>query len=207
MFVVGITGGIGSGKTAVSDTFSKLGITVVDADTISRVVVAPGTQALSEIRAHFSDGICQPDGSLDRAALRKLVFANATERKWLESLLHPLMAKCIVDELETASSQYAILVSPLLFEIGQHLLCDRVLVVDVSEELQLERTMARDNNSAEQVKAIMAAQADRQARLSKSDDVIVNDGTLESLEAKVLTLHKHYLQLAAEKTANAKDKC
>lgn len=198
--VIGLTGGIGSGKTAVSDHFASLGITVVDADVASRVVVEPGRPALGQIRNHFGDNIVQADGTLDRAALRSAIFNNADERQWLEGLLHPLIRQEIIDGLQSAHSPYVILASPLLVESGQNQLTQRVLVVDVPEDTQVERTTARDGNSTEQVKAIMAAQATRQQRLECADDVIVNDGTLTALHTQVEALHQHYLQLAQAAT-------
>ncbi|HSG87757.1 MAG TPA: dephospho-CoA kinase [Pseudomonadales bacterium] len=203
MFVVGITGGIGSGKSAVSDRFAALGITVVDADLASRVVVEPGRPALASIAEHFGSELIAADGSLDRAALRARVFADPDERRWLESLLHPLIAEEIRRALAAASSPYAILVSPLLIEAGQTAYVDRVLVVDVPEALQLSRTMARDANSEAQVKAIIAAQTDRDSRLARADDVIVNDAGLAELDARVAALHARYLELA--RTARTHD--
>ncbi len=196
MLVIGITGGIGSGKTAVSDRFAARGIVVVDADLAARVVVEPGRPALDAIREHFGDAVIGTDGSLDRAALRSKVFADPAERRWLEQLLHPLIGEEIRNDLQAAVSPYAVLVSPLLFEAGQVTLVDRVLVVDVPEDLQVERTAARDGNSAEQVRAIMAAQADRNTRLARADDVIVNDRGLDELDAAVEALHQGYLELA-----------
>jgi dephospho-CoA kinase len=196
-FVVGITGGIGSGKTAVSDRFRALGIAIVDADVASREVVKPGMPALAEIRRHFGDEVILPDGALDRAALRQKVFADPAERKWLENLLHPSINAWIRDQLHSATSPYVILVSPIMFETNQHLLTNRVLVVDVPESVQLERTMARDNNSETQVRAIMAAQKSRADRLAKADDVILNDQGLDALDVGVAALHEKYLALAA----------
>ncbi len=195
-YVVGLTGGIGSGKTAVSDRFKVLGITVVDADVASRVVVEPGRPALQRIAEHFGSDILLDNGQLNRAELRKRIFQDETERLWLEGLLHPLIRQEIMDGLNNASSPYALLVSPLLIESGQSKFTRRVLVVDVPEELQLSRTVARDNNSADQVKAIMSAQASREQRLQHADDVIVNDGSLEQLHQKVQELHEKYLSLA-----------
>lgn len=197
MFIVGLTGGIGSGKTAVSDRFAQLGITVVDADVCARVVVEPGRPALAAIAGKFGDGILTASGELDRAQLRQQVFANPDDRQWLEALLHPLIFEEMWTQLQQASSPYAILVSPLLIEAGQNALCQRILVVDAPEQAQLARTMARDNNSEEQVKAIMAAQASRQQRLDKADDVIVNDADLATLNQRVDALHQRYLALAA----------
>ena len=194
--IIGLTGGIGSGKTTVSDLFANQhGIVIVDADVCSRIVVEPGRPALAQIRAHFGDGVIQADGQLDRAALRKRVFAEPEERRWLETLLHPLIFEEMCDQLKNAASPYAILVSPLLIEAGQTSLCHRVLVVDAPQALQLSRTMARDNNSAEQVQAIMDTQASREQRLARADDVIVNDGDLASLTRQVAQLHELYLQL------------
>jgi dephospho-CoA kinase len=201
-FVVGITGGIGSGKTAVSDRFRALGIEIVDADVASREVVKPGMPALDAIRGHFGESVIQPDGALDRAALRQKVFSDPAERQWLERLLHPSINAWIREQLTKATSPYVILVSPIMFETQQHLLTDRVLVVDVPESVQLARTMARDNNSETQVRAIMAAQASREKRLERADDVIVNDGGLETLDREVAALHRKYLELAAKNRAD-----
>lgn len=196
-YVIGVTGGIGSGKTAVSDYFAQLGITVVDADVASRVVVEPGRPALAQIAEHFGPQILQADGTLDRAQLRTAIFKDPAERVWLEGLLHPLIRQEIKDGLNNATSPYALLVSPLLVESGQSKFTQRVLVVDVPAELQLQRTVNRDNNSPDQVKAIMAAQASREQRLANADDVIVNDGTLEQLHRQVDALHEMYLGLSS----------
>lgn len=199
MFVVGITGGIGSGKSAVSDRFKRLGIKVVDADIASREVVKPGKPALVAISQHFGSDVIQADGSLDRARLRSLVFADPNERIWLERLLHPLINEYLRQELASATSPYAILVSPLMMETGQSRFTHRMLVVDVPEHVQLARTMARDSNNEAQVKAIMAAQASREARLATADDVIQNDAGFEALDAAVMQLHERYLELAAKR--------
>lgn len=197
-FVVGITGGIGSGKSAVAERFKALGIKIVDADVASREVVRPGMPALDAIREHFGPQAILPDGNLDRAHLRKVVFGDTAERKWLEALLHPQILAYLRAELASAASPYAVLVSPLMFEAGHNRFTNRVLVVDVSEETQLARTMARDNNSEAQVRAIMAAQADRRTRLARAHDVLVNDAGLDALDAQVRALHARYLTLAAE---------
>lgn len=196
-FVVGLTGGIGSGKSAVSDRFEKLGIRVVDADVASRVVVEPGRPALKAIEEHFGSHVIAADGTLDRAELRKLVFADEAERKWLEQLTHPLINAYIAEELAAAASPYAILAHPILIETRGREGCDRILVVDVPEALQVSRTMERDDNPESQVRAIMAAQASREERLAAADDVIVNDQGLEHLDAEVARLHELYLELAA----------
>jgi len=203
--VIGLTGGIGSGKSAVSKCFEKLGIAVVDADVAARVVVEPGTPGLARIAEHFGPGVIGPDGALDRAALRGIVFADEAERRWLESVLHPLIGEEIRRGLREATSPYAVLVSPLLLEAGQDALAHRVLVVDVGEDTQVARTMQRDNNSGEQVRAIIAAQIGRAERLARADDVIENSGSLEELEPKVLALHRRYLELAAAMAAASAD--
>ncbi|MCZ6709037.1 MAG: dephospho-CoA kinase [Gammaproteobacteria bacterium] len=195
-WVLGITGGIGSGKTAVSDRFQALGITVVDADVASRVVVEPGRPALTAIAEHFGDEAINDDGTLNRAELRKRVFADPEERKWLERLTHPLINQYLLEELANAESPYAILVSPLLAETGQSRFCQHIVVVDVPVELQVERTIRRDDNDQAQVRAIIAAQASREQRLKLADDVIVNDQGFEHIDAEVRRLHQSYLELA-----------
>ncbi len=197
MLVVGITGGIGSGKSAVSERFLQRGITVVDADVASRAVVETGSPALEEIARHFGRDILLPDGSLNRQLLRQLIFAEAGERKWLESLLHPLIDNFIAEHLARATSPYAILVSPLLIESGQSRHVNRILVVDVPEALQLKRVMHRDGNTEEEVKAIMSAQASRETRLETADDVIINNGGLEKLDREVDRLHQFYLSMSS----------
>lgn len=195
-FIVGLTGGIGSGKTAVSDRFAALGIKIVDADICARVVVEPNKPALAQIAEHFGQNILNADGTLNRALLREKIFVDANERRWLESLLHPLIFEEMWSQLQTAESPYAILVSPLLIEAGQSAICQRILVVDAPETAQLARTMQRDSNSAEQVKAIMATQATREQRVAGADDVIINDEDLPALHRKVDALHQQYLLLA-----------
>lgn len=195
-FIVGLTGGIGSGKTAASDWFAAQGIDIVDADLVSRVVVQPGMPALDAIRAHFGNAVIQPDGTLDRAALRVKVFGDTGERRWLEQLLHPLIAQEIVRQLAAAQSPYAILVSPLLFETGQKAFVRRTLLIDVPEALQMERTAARDNVALEQVQAIIAAQMPRAEKIARADDVVVNDASLDSLHQRLAARHQEYLHLA-----------
>ena len=193
-FVVGLTGGIGSGKTAVSDMFSRRGITIADADVSSRNVVLPGTPALAQIVEHFGQQVLNEDGTLNRAALRHIVFADIAERRWLESVTVPAIMAELRDILESSASPYSILM--LSSGSGKSPLVQRSLVIDVSPEVQIARVTARDNNTPEQVQAIMAAQPPREARLEYADDVIVNDTSLEALEAKVEALHQKYLSLA-----------
>lgn len=200
MFIVGLTGGIGSGKSAAAACFRELGVNVVDADWAARVVVEPGQPALAEIAAHFGADVLRDTGALDRARLRLLIFDNAAERAWLEGLLHPLIREEIVRALRASESAYAILESPLLIESGQSELVDRVCVVDLPEALQLERASARDGNDPEQIRKIMAAQLSRQARLEKANDVLDNSRSLAGLREQVEALHREYLEMASQST-------
>ena len=191
--IIGLTGGIGSGKTAVSDGFEALGIDVVDADLASRVVVQKGKPCLHKIAQHFGEDILTKEAELDRAKLREIIFKSEEEKNWLESLLHPAIANQIQDELNASKSPYTILVSPLLLETNQKDFCSKVLVVDVPVETQVERTLKRDGVSKEQVQAIINSQISRNDRLNLADEVIVNDGTLEDLEITVKILHEKFL--------------
>lgn len=201
-YVVGITGGIGSGKSAVTDYLETKGVAVVDADKVARLVVEPGTAGLAAIAEIFGEEVLLPGGELDRAALRKVVFDNPDKRKVLEGITHPLIREEIARQLSEAKSPYVVLASPLLLESGQNSFADYVVVVDVPESVQLSRTMARDDNSEELVKSIMAAQLDRETRLSRADTSISNDGTLEELYARVDDLHQELLARAANRAAN-----
>ena len=191
--IIGLTGGIGSGKTAVSDSFEALGIDVVDADLASRVVVQKGKPCLLKIAQHFGEDILTKEAELDRAKLREIIFKSEEEKNWLESLLHPAIANQIQDELNASKSPYTILVSPLLLETNQKDFCSKVLLVDVPVETQVERTLKRDGVSKEQVQAIINSQISRNDRLNLADEVIVNDGTLEDLEIAVKILHEKFL--------------
>ena len=192
--LVGLTGGIGSGKSAAADYFATLGIDVVDADLASRAVVEPGQPALSKIAEHFGAGIVDAQGHLDRAALRKKVFSDVAERKWLQQLLHPLINTYLVEQVAGARSAYCLLVNPLLIESGQQQWCDSVIVVDVPVATQLTRTMDRDDNTREQVQAIIDAQASREQRLMNADFVITNDRDLPSLYEQIDALHNDLMQ-------------
>ncbi len=194
-WILGLTGGIGSGKSAVAQHFIKLGVHCVDADHAARWVVEPGKPALAAITEHFGPQVLQANGELDRAALRALIFQAPEERRWLEALLHPLIGAEIMTSLASAQSPYAILESPLLIESGQHKLTQRVLVVDAPEQLQVQRTMLRDQASEEQVQAILKAQALREERLKHADDVLLNDRDLPWLQSEVERLHRFYLTL------------
>jgi dephospho-CoA kinase len=198
MFVVGLTGGIGSGKTAASDYFKQLGIDIVDADVASRIVVEPGKPALENIAEHFGQSLILKNGELNRAALRQRIFSNPVEKSWLESLLHPLIAKEIDRQIANALSPYVIFVSPLLLETKQHQRCKRVLVVDADVETQVTRASERDKTSEELIRAIIMQQMPREARLDRADDILRNDGDLNTLHKHIEKLHRQYLELAAQ---------
>ena len=193
--VIGLTGGIGSGKSTVARMFGALGVHWVDADDVARQVVEPGTQALRAIADHFGKSILQGSGELDRAALRQKVFEDPEQRRWLEGLLHPIIRQELIRQLspEDYNLPYVMLVSPLLLETNQHELVERIVVVDVPEETQINRTMTRDGNSREQVERILAAQMPRAARREKADAIINNAQPLERVEASVHALHQRFL--------------
>ena len=195
MLIIGLTGGIGSGKSVASDKFASLGITVVDADVASRTVVEPGMPALQEIESHFGSEIITEDGQLDRAKLREIIASDAEERKWLESVLHPRIGEQIAKEISESTSPYTLFVAPLLLETNSQEMCARVVVVDVPNDVQVERTAKRDKVPTDQVEQIVSAQMGREKRLEKADDVLLNTGTIEELEKKVEQLHKKYLQM------------
>jgi len=194
-WVLGLTGGIGSGKSAAADAFAELGVATVDADHAARWVVEPGRPALSKIVDRFGKGILLEDGQLNRAALRERVFAEPEQRQWLEELLHPLIRDEIQQFLAAAQSPYTILVSPLLIESGQYKTVERVLVVDVPTELQLARALQRDQVPEAQLRAIMQLQLERDERLKYADDVLCNAGDKAALYEKVGRLHEYYLSL------------
>lgn len=194
-WVLGLTGGIGSGKSAAADAFAELGVATVDADHAARWVVEPGRPVLSKIVDRFGKGILLEDGQLNRAALRERVFAEPEQRQWLEELLHPLIRDEIQQFLAAAQSPYTILVSPLLIESGQYKTVERVLVVDVPTELQLARALQRDQVPEAQLRAIMQLQLERDERLKYADDVLCNTGDKAALYEKVGRLHEYYLSL------------
>ncbi|HWR76782.1 MAG TPA: dephospho-CoA kinase [Thiobacillus sp.] len=198
MFTVGLTGGIGSGKSTVADYFATHGVPVIDTDVIARDLTAPGGAALDAIRAVFGEAVMQADGTLDRAALRRRVFADSTARRQLEAILHPRIRQVVGQTLATLTAPYALIVIPLLVETGGYRdVLDRVLVVDCPEDVQIARVIARSGLTQDEVKAILAAQAGRAERLSAADDVLVNTATPAALRAEVATLHQRYLALAA----------
>lgn len=194
MYVVGVTGGIGSGKTTVTNLFQTYGIEVVDADVIARGIFQPGSDALLQVHDRFGDQALLETGELNRAWLRERVFEHPEDKTWLNQLTHPLIRDQIIAALERAQSPYVILSAPLLVENKLTALCNRVLVVDVTEAIQVERTLQRDGVSAQQVAAIMQAQASRAERLQVADDVLDNNGTPEALVEPVARLHRFYLQ-------------
>jgi len=197
VFRVGLTGGIASGKTTVARLFEALGVPIIDTDVLARQLVAPGTVLLEHIAATFGSGVIAPDGQLDRRTMRNLVFSDPAARAQLESLMHPAIRAAVEARCASAAGPYQVLVIPLLVEAGARgYAIDRVLVVDCDEQLQMRRLQARDGSTAEQVRAIFAAQATRDARLQAADDVISNNGDLNALRTQVERLHARYLEAA-----------
>ena len=196
MLRVGVTGGIGSGKTALTDWLSEQGIVIVDADRVAREVVQPGTPALKAIIDAFGEQYLTQDGNLDRAAMRQLVFGDEEKRLLLESITHPQIREALWDQLRRADSAYVVLSSPLLLESGQSEMVDVSVVVDVPEEMQIQRTMARDANDKALVEKIMAAQMRRQKRLQLADIVVDNSGDLSALHDRAALLHETLLNRA-----------
>lgn len=193
--IIGLTGGIGSGKTAVSDRFNALGIHVVDADIAARTVVEPNKPAWLDIKEYFGADVLLTDQTLNRTWLRQQVFADQEKRKKLEEFTHPRIRDEIIRDLNSSKSAYTLLASPLLIESGQAALVTKVIVVDVPEAVQIERTCSRDNNDIEQVRRIIAAQLPREQRLSHADWVIDNSQPLETLDSRIEALHQELLQL------------
>ena len=201
--VIGLTGGIASGKSTVARLFQTLGAPVVDADRVARDVVAPGTPGLAAVRERFGESVIDSEGALDRARLRERVFADASARADLEAILHPRIRQRMDAILDAMDAPYAIAMIPLLLEADQHTRVDRVLVVDAPAELQIARARARDGSPLATLEAILAAQTDRASRLDSADDVIRNDAGPEALEPQVRKLHRDYLALAARLRARS----
>lgn len=200
MLRIGLTGGIASGKTTVARLFAALGIPVIDSDELAREVVAPGTAGLAAIRARFGPGVIQPDGSLDRRALRQIVFDDEAARRDLESITHPAIRALMDQRSRAAGGPYQILAIPLLVEGGARRPgIDRILVVDCPEDLQVRRVMLRDRSTEAGARAVLAAQASRAARLAVADDVIGNDGDLPALRDQVEALDRRYRALATRR--------
>ncbi|WP_312211189.1 dephospho-CoA kinase [Acinetobacter variabilis] len=197
-FVLGLTGGIGSGKSAASQWFEAQGIAVVDADIVAREVVNIGQPALQQIQEAFGDWVLLEDGSLNRRALREYIFQSPEARKTLENITHPAIRTSILQQLHAAQSPYAILVSPLLFETNQHELTQHTLLIDAAIELQIQRASQRDGQNVEQIQKIIAAQMPREQKCAMADDIVLNDGELEHLYAHLTPLHEKYLQMATQ---------
>ncbi|EKO5198749.1 dephospho-CoA kinase [Vibrio vulnificus] len=197
--VIGLTGGIACGKTTVANLFQQhFAIDIVDADIVARQVVAPGSAGLTAIVDHFGVDILTHEGELDRGQLRQRIFAHSEEKQWLNALLHPMIRRKMIEDLAQVSSPYALLVVPLLVENQLQTLCDRVLVVDVEEKTQLQRTMDRDGVDEQQVRAILKAQASRHERLALADDVIKNESKDQDLLQQITDLHQKYLAMSKQ---------
>lgn len=197
-FIVGLTGGIGSGKTTVANLFAELGVSLVDADVIAREVVAPGSPGLAAIVAHFGSEMLTASAELDRGKLRQRIFSQENQREWLNQLLHPMIRQAMLAQVAKASSDYVIMVVPLLFENGLDSLVHRTLLVDIAPELQIQRTVLRDKVDATQVNQIINSQCSRSEKLAKADDIIDNQGDRSTLKQAVQTLHHRYLQLSSD---------
>lgn len=199
-YIVGVTGGIGSGKSTITDLFAELDVPSVDADLIARQIVKKGSPLLDKIVEYFGKHILLENGELDRAALRQLIFANEKAKNWLNNLLHPVISKEMISQLSAQNSPYTLFVVPLLIENNLTALCNRVLVVDVAPETQLARAAKRDKNNLQQIQRIIDAQVSQTERLKWATDVINNDldlaENLPHLKQKVLELHRFYLQQA-----------
>jgi dephospho-CoA kinase len=200
--IIGLTGGIGSGKSTVANLFAKRGVTVIDADQLSRDITTPEHEAYAQIIRQFGDEVVLESKHLDRKKIRKLIFANPENRHWLENLLHPLIREEMRLQTAKAESLYCIVVIPLIFETEPNPLLNRILVVDTTEELQKQRTQSRDTHTLAEVEAIMKTQIARAKRLAGADDIIVNDGKLEDLEPQVDKLHQQYLNLAKQSSSS-----
>ena len=203
MLTIGLTGGIGSGKSAASAIFESYGINIVDADIVAREVVEPGKTALSLIAEHFGEQILNDEQALNRGKLREIIFSDPDEKTWLETLLHPIIRDEIIQQLHSSDSEYTILVSPLLFETDQNNLVKRALLIDVSVETQIERATKRDNTNSDQIRKIIANQYPRKIKLEKADDIIENNLSLQALETRVHNQHKIYLELAREQALDS----
>lgn len=196
VFIVGLTGGIGSGKSTVASYFSGLHVPVIDADDVAYTLCQPGKKAFQKIHEHFGFKILDKNGNIDRKELRKIVFKEVKEKVWLEKVLHPLIIEMIFDWARNLDSSYCLVVAPLLFESSIKDYVDRIVVVDCLEKTQIERVCMRDHVSVEDVKLILNQQISRIERLKLTDDVIVNDSSLEALREKIFALHDFYSSLS-----------
>ncbi len=195
-FRVGLTGGIASGKTTVANLFGDLGIPLIDTDIIAREVVAPGSEAIEVIQERFGDAVIDSDGGLNRAEMRRRVFADTDARKDLEAILHPRIGQEVFRQADVAEGDYQIIVVPLLVGSPLRDFVDRILVVDCDEKTQIDRLLERDSETVEQARKILAAQSSRAQRLAIADDIIGNDGSLDDLQSRVRELHQRYLRYA-----------
>lgn len=200
MLAVGLTGGIASGKSVAADAFIALGVPVLNADQVARDVVAPGTEGLAAIRERFGEAFIQPDGSLDRARMRRHVFADPQARRDLERITHPAIGRRLVQWRDAQRAPYCVLDVPILIESGMDRFVDRILVIDVPAQVQVERLVRRDGIGETLALQMLAAQAGREQRLARAHDVLTNDGPIEVLRQSIARLHEHYLQLAAAGT-------
>lgn len=195
--IVGLTGGIGSGKSAAMEVFENLGIGCVDADIVAREVVEPGQPALLAITEHFGDGVLTDQGQLDRTALRNRIFSDPEAKRWLEQLLHPLIRDAMDQQLSAQTSPYAVLVAPLLFENDLDRGCDATVLIDVPEATQVERVVSRDGGSESDAWAIIRSQMPREEKLKRADHIVTNTGSLAELEAQLVALHKQFVAQSA----------
>lgn len=193
---IGLTGGIASGKSTVADLFADLGVPVIDTDVIAREVVEPGAPALAQVRYEFGDSVFTDDGHFDRAAMRRIIFADDDARRRLESILHPVIQAEAVRQAEAAGGPYQVIVVPLLVKSPLKDFVDRVLAVDCDEKTQIRRLVARDGESEGQARRMLAAQSSREERLAIADDVVSNDGDLAATEEQVRRLHRKYVEIA-----------
>ena len=198
MLVVGLTGGIGSGKSTVAKLFADLGVPIIDADDIAKALTEPNQPAFMAILNHFDQSLLLANGALDRAKLRNIIFNQPEQRRWLENLLHPLILQEMENRIKRLQSPYTIAVIPLLFESGPHLFIDRILTIDTPEHLQIERASLRDNTHETHIKTILNTQVDREHRVTKAHDVILNDGMEDHLVPQVESLHILYTQLGTK---------
>lgn len=198
MLVIGLTGGIGSGKSTVTALFAKHNVPIIDADKVSRDLTQPNQPAFTQIVQHFGNHILLPDGTLDRSRLRRFIFTDTTQRLWLEELLHPLIQTDMEQQIKALSTPYCIAVVPLLFEVECYSFINRILVVDAPEQAQIARVVARDQAAATETEAILKSQASRKDRVARAHDVITNDGDMANLVPQVEKLHQLYLHLSSE---------
>jgi dephospho-CoA kinase len=198
MLIVGLTGGIGSGKSAVANLFAKHGVPIIDADVIAREVTESNESALKKIISRFGDQILLQNGRLDRSTLRNIIFESEQERAWLENLLHPIIRQRIEQQISLISAPYCIVCIPLLFETEPYPFLDRILVIDTSEQAQIERVANRDQMDKTRIASILKTQASREQRLKGADDIILNEGPISNLDPQVKKLHAFYKQLGLQ---------